>query len=252
MPLTPLNNSNFLKSGDVVNIGVDLPDMTFIEDLATVILSEGEELELQLCGDSFTQHMPITQGANILISKGEGQSLFQCTTRLIHINENGLLRIELPKRVVVNERREHMRVDMSVPLNYFLPQSQNMAKVIAEWENAKEYKGTCHEEAEQFSGDYKSSINLSGSGLRFKTSDCLPCGTLLHLKIGIPGAKPVHIHAVGSIVRSDELPAERQSDKQYSTSMSFRMMENIDRHMLTRHILDEQRKTVMQYSEQRS
>jgi len=248
MTSTPPKNSNFLKSGDIVNVGVDLPDMTFVVDLATVIHAEEGELVLQLCGGGLPEHMTLSLGSSILISKGEGQSLIQFTARLKHADGKGLLRIELPQRVVVSERRECMRVDMSVPVNYFLPQSQNMARVIAEWESTKELKGTCHEEAGQFPAEYKSSVNISGSGLRFKTNDRLDSGTLLHLKIGIPGEIPVHIHAVGSIVRADELPAENSSEKIYSTSMTFRMMENNDRQKLTRHILDEQRKTVMQYS----
>jgi len=248
MPSTPPENSYFLKPGDVVNIGVDLPDMTFVDDLATVILSDKGELVLQLCGGGIPQQLSIPSGAKILISKGEGPSLFQCTTRLVHADTHGTMRLELPQRVVVNERREYMRVDVAVPVEYFLPQTQSMAKVIAEWESAKELKGTCHEQAEQFRPEQKSSVNISGSGLRFKTNDYLAHGTLLHLKIGIPGEKPQHIHAVGSIIRTDELTSELNSEKQYSTSMTFRMMENNDRQKLTRHILDEQRKTVMQYS----
>jgi hypothetical protein len=249
MPLTPLEDNYFLKPGDVVNIGVDLPDMTFVEDLATVIRTEDGELVLQLFGYGFPQHMPINPGAKILISKGEGQTLFQCTARLKHVDAKRTLHIELPQRVVVNERRAYMRVDAALPVNFFLPQNQNMARVIAEWESAKELKGTCHEEAEQFLPEQKSIVNLSGSGLRFKTDDYLSPGTLLHLKIGIPGEKPEHIHAVGSIVRTRELPTEKESEKKYATSMTFRMMENSDRQKLTRHILAEQRKTVMQYSE---
>jgi hypothetical protein len=249
MTSTPPENSCQLKPGDVVNIGIDLPDMTFVEDLATVIFAEDDELMLQLCGGEIPQHMTITPGANLLISKGEGQTLFQCTTRLIYVDEKGTMRIKLPQQVVVSERRSCMRVDLAVPVNYFLPQNQNMAKVIAEWESAKELKGTCHEEAEQFLPEHKSSVNLSGSGLRFKTKDCLSPGTLLHLKIGISGEKPEHIHAVGSIIRTHELPTEMNREKQYSIAMTFRMMENNDRQKLTRHILDEQRKTVLKYCE---
>jgi len=204
---------------------------------------------LQLCGGGIPQQLSIPSGAKILISIGKGSSLFQCTTRLVHVDAHGTMRIELPQRVFVNERRAHMRVDVAVPVDYFLPQTQSMAKVIAEWESAKELKGTCHEQTEQFLPEQKCSVNISGSGLRFRTNDYLAHGTLLHLKIGIPGEKPAHIHAVGSIIRTHELPTEMNSEKQYSTSMTFRMMENNDRRKLTRHILDEQRKTVMQYSE---
>lgn len=249
MPLTPPENAYLLKPGDVVNIGIDLPDMTFVNDLATVIRTEGEEFILQLCGGSIPQHMQITEGSKILLSKGSGQDLVQCTARLVHMDEKGSLRMELPQRVVVNERRAHMRVDVTVPINYFLPQNQNMANVIAEWERAKELNGTCHPGTDQLLAEGKSTVNLSGNGLSIRTQDCLAPGTLLYLKIGLPGDNPEHIHAVGSIIRTKELPGELESGKCYSTSMTFRMIENSDRQKLTRHILEEQRKAVQSYGE---
>jgi Family of unknown function (DUF5634) N-terminal domain/PilZ domain len=248
MPLTPSEHTT-LKPGDVVNIGIDLPDMTFVEDLATIIRIEDREFVLQLCGGGLPRHMQITSGATILISKGEGQELLQCTARLINVDAHGTLRIELPKRVVVNERRAYMRVDVSLPIHYFLPQNQNMANVISEWENSKELRGTCHEGVSQIPAGGNSTVNLSGSGLSIKTYDRLAPGTLLHLKIGLPGDNPEHIHIVGSIIRTSELSAEPDREKQYATSMAFRKIENSDRQKLTRHILDEQRKTVLQYNE---
>lgn len=248
MPLTPPENECFLKPGDVVNIGIDLPDMTFAEDVATVISSANEELILQLGGGGFPRHLPITSGSKVLISRGEGRSLFQCTARLKNVGEAGRLKIESPQRVVVTERREYMRLDVAVPVNYYLPQSQNMAKVIAEWEKAKECAGKCHEDVDSLLAGQKCTVNLSGSGLRFKISDCLSYGTLLHLKIALPDEKPNHIHAIGSIIRTKELLAEKNHVEYHSTSMAFRMIDGSDRHRLIRHILEEQRKRIMQPS----
>lgn len=251
MPLIPPENGYLLKLGDVVNIGVDLPDMTFAEDLATVIRSENGELMMLLCGGGFPQHMQIIAGAKILISKGEGQTFSQFTARIITVETKGILKVGQLQRVVVNERRAHMRVDLPVPVNYYLPQNQNMADVIAEWERAKGFDGKYHEETGTLLAGRRHGVNLSGSGLRFKIHDCFSHGTFLHLKIAIPGEEPDHIHAVGSIVRTHELPAEINSHKHYATSISFRMIESNDRQKLTRHILDEQRKTVMKSSEPR-
>jgi len=245
MPFNPPENDYFLKPGDVVNIGIDLQDMTFAEDVATVSSSGSEGLVLQLCGDGFPQHLPMTAGVKILISKGEGRTLFQCTARLKSADALGTLRIEVPQRVIVTERREFMRLDVAVPVNYRLPQSQNMAKVIAEWEKAKECNGKCHEEAAALLDGDKGPINLSGSGLRFNIRECLASGTLLHLKITLPNEKPNHIHTIGSIIRTKELPTEKNQVEYHSTAVAFRMIESSDRHRLIRHILDEQRKRLM-------
>lgn len=245
MPLSPPENDYFLKPGDVVNIGIDLPDMTFAEDVATVISSENEGLELQLYGDGSPKHRPMIAGAKILISKGEGRTLIQCTARLKSADALGTLRIEIPKRVIVTERREYMRLDVAVPVNYHLPQSQNMANVIAEWEKAKECIGKRHEEADAFLAGDKSPVNLSGSGLRFKIRERLAYGTLLHLKITLPDEKPHHIHAIGSIIRTKELQTDMGHVEGHSTAVAFRMIESSDRHRLIRHILDEQRKRLV-------
>jgi hypothetical protein len=246
MPLSPPENDYFLKTGDVVNIGIDLPDMTFTENVATVTGSEHGEIALQLCGDGFPQHMPIIAGSKVLISKGAGRTLFQCVSQLKSAEAKGSIRIDPPRRVVVCERREYMRMDVAVPVSYYLPQSQNMAKVIEEWENAKECNGGCHEETKSLPADQNCPVNLSGSGLRFKIRECLSYGTLLHLKIALPGEKPHHIHAVGSIIRTNkELPSEMNHVEYHSTAMSFRMIDNSDRQKLIRHILEEQRKSLV-------
>lgn len=246
MPATPPENDYFLKLGDIVIIGVDLPDMTFARDEATVVCADDGEILLQLSGGVFPQHLPIASGSKVLISKGEGRDLIQCTARLRNADAKGALKIELPKRVVLNERREYVRVDIPVPINYSLPQSQSLVEAIAEWERTKDCSLTDPAEAEQFLSTHKRIVNISGSGLRFRTQDNFSCGTLLHLKIGLPGNIPEHIHAIGSVVRSHMLPQEMNRGEQFSTAVSFRVIENSDRHRLTRHILEEQRKTVMQ------
>ena len=248
MPFTTPDNGFFLKSGDVVNIGIDLTDKTFAVDVATVISSENDESTLQLCGGLLPQQLLTTSGSKILISKGFGRNLFQCTAQIKDIGTNGSLQIKSLKQVVVRERREYMRVDISVPVNYSLPQSQNMAKVISEWERTEECGQSHFEGVGPLQPEHKNHVNLSGGGLRFNIRDCYPCGTLLHLKIGLPGEPPAHIHTVGTVVRTSELPAAVTSEKQYSTSISFRMIAMSGRQKLVRYILDEQRKVLMQSS----
>lgn len=239
MPEARPESDYFLKHGDVVSVGVDLPDMTFVEDMATVICCENGEIMLQLCGSGVPKQISVISGARVLISKREGATLFQCTAMLKSAAANGHLRIGLPKKVVACERREYMRIDLTLPVNYYLPQSQNMAQVIAEWESAIECNGAGLNLPEE-----KREVNLSGGGLRLKTSDRFPCGTLLHLSIALTGEKQHHIHAVGSIVRSKELLSDMNRIESYSTSMSFRIIASSDRQKLSRHILEEQRKKV--------
>ena len=246
MPEQPSEYAAFLRPGNIVHIGVDLPDKTFAEDVATVICTDNGEIRLQLCGSGFPRHLPIISGSKILISKGEGRTLFHCTTQLKDASSEGALRIELPKKVVVSERCEQTREDVTVPVKYYLPKSQNMGRVISEWESLRGCQGGCIDEAAPILSGRKSLVNFSGNGLRFKISDCLSYGTLLHLNIELPGKNAEHIHAIGSIVRTKELLEEMNRVAYYSTSMSFKMIASSDRQRLIKHILAEQRRSLLE------
>lgn len=244
MPLPSSDNDFSPRTGDIVTIGIDLPDMTFAEAMATVVGSDGEEISLELGGEGFSPQPQLSVGLKVLISKGEGQTLYQGVSRLKRLETARIVIIDPPKRVVVRERREYMRMDVTVPVKYSLPQSQNMADVIAEWERSKECNSGCPE-GEALLAGRKQLVNLSGSGLCFTMGDCFPPGTLLHVKIALPGEKPDHVKLVGAIVRTKKLSPENSPGALHSTALSFRMITGSDRQKLVRHILNEQRKNLM-------
>lgn len=242
MPDYPSENASFLNKGDIVNIGIDLPDKTFAEDVATVVATESGEILLSLCGGGFPSHMPIRKGSKVLITSGDDRSIFHCTAHLNSHPVDSTLSIGFPKEVKVRARREHMRSDVMIPLYYYKPTSQNMGRVISEWERLKQCEEGCYEGFQPAAVEHNSRVNLSGSGLRFKIRDCLSYGTLLHLKIELSGS--VHIHGVGSIVRTKELVPELTHMEYYSTSMIFRMIDSSDRQKLIRYIIDEQHRRI--------
>lgn len=242
MPEYPSENASFLRNGDIVNVGIDLPDKTFAEDVATVVTTGDGEILLHLCGSGFPEHLPIRAGSRVVITRGEGRSLFHSTAILKESPLKRTLKIEFPQRVTVRDRREYMRVDVMLPVRYYMPKSQDMGRVISEWDRFKNCQGECVEDFSQFMSTRDSRVNLSGSGLRFKIGDCLSYGTLLHLKIKLPQEASDHIHAVGAIVRTKELIPEMDHVEYYSSSMSFRMIESSDRLKLLEHILKEQRR----------
>ncbi|NVN98174.1 MAG: DUF5634 family protein [Geobacteraceae bacterium] len=242
MPDYPSENASFLRKGDIVNIGIDLPDKTFAEDVATVVATESGEILLSLCGSGFPSHMPIRKGSKVLITSGDDRSIFHSTARLNSHPVDSTLSIEYPKEVKVRARREQMRSDVLIPVHYYKPTDQNLGRVISEWENLKKCAEWCCEQFQSAMVEHNSRVNLSGSGLRFKIRDCLSYGTLLHLKIELPDL--AHIHGVGSIVRTKELVPELSHIEYYSTSMIFRMIDSNDRLKLIRHIIDEQHRRI--------
>lgn len=232
---------DFLRPGDLVSVGVDLPNRSFAEDQATVIASDRGELLLNLCGKGFPAHMQLDGSARVVITRAEGRSFYQFTAQLKENKESSSLKIAFPERVTVRERREYSRADVVMQVHYSYPSSQEMGLVIDEWEELRNCGGDCKEGFRPI-GSNDSRVNLSGSGLRFKINECLSYGTLLHLNIAIPGDAAGHIHAVGSIVRTKELLPEMNRLEYYSTAMSLKMIESSDRQKLLHYIMNEQRK----------
>jgi len=242
MPEHLSDNGAFLRNGDVVNIGISLPDRIFAEDLATVATSESGDILLSLFGNGFPKHLPIPAGSRVIIAKGEGRSLFHGTATLKDSPGDNTIRINSLRNITVKDRQKHLRTDVIMPVNYRLPASQHMGKIISEWEGIKEYHGKHSEDAEPDFPERGSHVNLSSSGLRFNIHDCLSYGTLLHLRIELPGEEPDHLHAIGSIVRTKELIPDMMQIEYYSTLTSFRMIESSDRLKLMKHVLKKQRK----------
>ncbi|HZV82998.1 MAG TPA: PilZ domain-containing protein, partial [Geobacteraceae bacterium] len=162
--------------------------------------------------------------------------------------------LELEGKIHVNERREYARADVNIRLIYSLPSSQEMGRIMNEWEELKKCPGNCLKvdippcRSDCRGKALKSTLtraNLSGNGLRFKIRDCLSYGTLLHLKIAIPDDGPDHIHAVGSIVRTRELLPSMEQHDYYSTSVAFRIIDSPDRNKLMEYVLKEQRRAIL-------
>jgi hypothetical protein len=245
-------NSVFFHPGDLLNLGINLPDRGFAEDVATVVSVDHDNIIVELCGSGFPPHLEISPGARGVITKGEGRSFYQCRTVLKETVKDRFVKLQLVEVPEIQERREYARKDVIVRIHYDLPASQDLGQVLHEWVRLKSCPDLCLERRSTAAGNdlvvngkSHSRVNLSGSGLRFKINDCLSYGTLLHLFIFFPDESDEHIHAIGSIVRTKELLQNMQHDENnayYSTSMSFRMIDRHDRNRLMQYIFNEQRK----------
>jgi len=248
----PSKNRVFFNSGDLLNLGIHLPDRGFAEDVATVIFVDCNDITVELCGSGFPPHLEISPGTKGIITKREGRVIYQCRTVLKEAVRDRLVKLQLDEEPEIQERREYARNDVMVRVHYDLPTSQDLGEVLDEWVRLKNCPDRCLEKHSAavgkdlvVNGKEHSRVNLSGSGLRFKINDCLSYGTLLHLYIFFPGENDEHIHAIGAIVRTKELLQDMQHGEHsayYSTSMSFRMIDRHDRNRLMQYIFSEQRK----------
>ena len=233
---------NLLQSGSVVTIGIDLPGRVFAEDQAVVHSVEEGEMLLELCGN-LPGHVRIENGTRVVVTGGTGRSQFSARGAVRSRISGRLVRIGLIDGVDVSERRGYARADVLVPVHYQLPAGQEMKSVIDEWQDMSDGLAE-HRCTSAACG--QSRVNLSASGLRFKIRDYYSYGTLLHVRIALPGRELAPIHAVGAIVRTRELLPEMDRLEYYSTSMSFRMIRNSDRRDLIRHVLEERHRQIDQ------
>jgi hypothetical protein len=251
--ITPENRIYF-RPGDQVVVGLYLAEMTFVEDAATVICHNEHGMELELCSNGFPSHLAIPAETRAVVTRRESRRMFICNAVLETPTRGRKLRLRLVDKMVISERREYARADVNLQVGYTLPSSQDMGNIIREWEALKRCPGSCFTQppsrpcrsscTSSNRREMLTRVNLSGSGLRFKISDCLSYGTLLHLKIALPNHGTGQIHAVGSIIRTRELLPVMEQNSYYSTSMSFKVIDSSDRSRLTEYLLAEQRRAL--------
>lgn len=253
MAVTTPEYRTCFRPGDQVTIGLQLADSAFAEDSAVVKTLEGREMRLELCGRGFPSHLIISRGTRVVITRREGRNVFTCSGQIETTSDAGEILLKLGPMVEIDERREYAREDVAIKLEYSLPPSQEMTRIIREWEELKKCRGDCltldaspcRDNCNGREMQRKiTRINLSGSGLRFKISDCLSYGTLLHLKVAIPDASQDHIHAIGSIVRTRELFPFMEQNDYYSTTMAFKVIDSHDRKKLLEYVLREQHRAL--------
>jgi len=244
----------YFPPGDQVTVGLQLSDKTFAEDSAMVTDLDGGRLRLELCGRGFPPHLAIPAETRGVITRREGRTVFTCTGTLAVPAAGKTMELALEKDPLVSERREYARNDVDISIHYSLPAKQEMGRIIREWEELKKCPGNCLKVdlppcRDNCDGREMESritrINLSGSGIRFKIGDCLPYGTLLHLRVAIPDGNQAHIHAIGAIVRTRELLQVMEQNAYYSTKMAFKFIDSHDRKKLLEYVLGEQRRAIL-------
>lgn len=87
-------------------------------------------------------------------------------------------------------------------------------------------------------------VNISGSGMKFKSSDCFKVGDLLDMKMVLPSSPFYIIKTVALVIRIDELPEQKSSLKQdfNCIAVKFIAINEDDREALIRCISILQRK----------
>ena len=67
-------------------------------------------------------------------------------------------------------------------------------------------------------------VNISGSGMKFISSDCFQVGDLLDMKMVLPSSPFYIVKTVALIVRIDKLPGQESSHKEGSNCISVKFI----------------------------
>jgi len=86
-------------------------------------------------------------------------------------------------------------------------------------------------------------VNLSGSGMRFKTNESLQSGEYLEMKLVLPIASGVIIDLIGQVVRCNALSSDECNNKKglYETAVTFVAINADDREFIIRYVFKRQR-----------
>ena len=119
------------------------------------------------------------------------------------------------EKAVIEQRRNHIRVDGDIPLMYAMV-------------GRGEYEST-HE-----------TINISGSGVRFMASTNFKEGKLLKLKIDLPTRPITVIPIIGEVVRTERV-VKKKNEVSYRIALQYTEISKTDREKLIQYIFQKQR-----------
>ncbi|MBT0663938.1 DUF5634 family protein [Geobacter pelophilus] len=248
--------SAYLRPQHQIRVGFQLPDNNVVDLNAVVLSIDGSVLHLETFGSSTEQLAQVPEGSPAIILSSENWAFCRCQG-VLEATVARNFTIKLRGEPEIQQRREHFRMDVFIPILYSMPDEQQINSVEGIWK-ARRMMGEFIDPPKvvPFQGSFKvlnwdngpdiepSRINLSGGGLRVKTSEAFESGTYLNISIFLPLASIKVIDAVVSIIRSTEIRLTLDNRPAFSTAMKFVFLAERDRENIITYIFNEQRNTL--------
>ena len=256
--MTPEENtySIYLRPQHQIRVGFHLPDGNVIDLNAVVISIDGIHLHLETFGSSAVQLSQAPSGSPVIILSSENWAFCRCHG-ILDTTAGRDFTVKLQGKPEIQQRREHFRMDLFIPIHYSMPEDQQMTSVEGIW---KARRMMCEfvdqPKAMPSQGSFKilnwndgpdiepCRVNLSGGGIRVKSSETFPAGALIDISIFLPFSSIKVIDAVASIIRSTEIRLTLDNRPAYTTAMKFVFLAERDRESIITHIFNEQRNTL--------
>lgn len=221
-----------------------------------VVILKKDLLSLEFFGANVVAEQVVEVGNEVSLSTFTGWSMCRCKAIVAKGIHQRILTLRLMGPVSEKQTRENFRLDVSLPIIYSIPVTQNLSKLTGEWVTQREatlalpppimkpsvegYKVTKWNRLEV----EPKQINLSVDGIRFKTPESLEPRNLVALQLFLPFPKPTAVHVVAEVLRCNEILLSRTRGSNFNVAMRFRQIHASDREVIVSYINEEQRRVL--------
>jgi hypothetical protein len=247
----------FFKEENQAKICINLADNQILDAPRLVRGIKGDRLSLELVGSKSVEEMRAEPGSDVFITFWTGWSLCRCSAVLLQKIYNGQVSLKLTGPVIEKQTREYFRLDLSIPFCDSMPEQQLLPAVHERWNATRDlFKErpapvlvACRDgfKVVGWNGQREivpRQVNLSGGGLKFKTSEYVIPGSLLTINLFLPLIPPRVIHTVAETLRCSEIMLSREKGNSYNTAVRFHFINEKDRETIIAFIFAEQRRTL--------
>ncbi len=249
-----INYGKYFSPAQQAKIIIRPSDGNFIDRNAEIISVDSDQVWLELLGEGIRENgLAGNAGIKVSLSSSSGWGLFRCNGVLSNVVDGKKIGVRLTGQVEEQQRREYFRLDVDVPLQYTVPADQHIASVTRELNEKRKKLVSVVPVISSFEMGYKvnrwlggedllpSNVNLSGGGLRIKTTQHMEAGTRVLVDIFLPMAPVRIISAVAEVVRCNEIQLSWQKGTSFTTAMKFTNIDEKDRESIISFVFCEQR-----------
>lgn len=265
-----------------MKIGVRIPmaaDAGLFNDWARIHEVDEDLVFMQLSRDYFPEGVLMHVGQIIELKGGNDETGYSCRGIVVSEGEASSLLVRLTGEVVTDELREFYRIDVFLPIKYYVSTEQNPKELEKEWKARREQRldeemlrkqkrwesrlATAnaelpHERHQESTGQGEDSAwdtiiplaaNISGGGLRIVAHQEFEIGQYLLLEILVPSSPRRIVDAIGRVVFINRNYAASTDRDSYNVALKFVFVDERDRDALLNHVASIQMQRLRQLRE---
>ncbi len=254
----------YFKEEQRLEVAIQLVDSKFLDVTCQVRSLRGDRLIVEFLGSEPVERLSTETDADVFLTTRTGWSICRCNAILTQKIVGRRIYLRLSGPVIEKQNREYYRLDVAIPLCYRVPEKQLLPAIQAEWAATREAMeeipspqlrpGPEGFRVVKWNGRGEippQRVNLSGGGLRFKTTENIEPGTLVAIDIFLPLVPPRVIHVVAEALRSHEILLGRGRGESFNTAFRFHLINEKDRETIIAFIFAEQRRVLSAYAGKR-